>query len=131
MKKPTKFAPAPLPPAPDPLDVNQRVYRQLAYLLDQLEKKDEDDHVTIKERIAALACIARVQYIFLTLRIKEPRDEQSGTTVRKYADAFKNEAGGGKTRGRPKSKPESEPEPDDWFEHSDIADGGDRDEFDA
>ena len=70
----------------DPLSINRRLYNQISELLRQLE---EDKDITIRERYMSLASIARIQYIFVNLR-KEKLDEPTrGTTVRKYAAAFK------------------------------------------
>jgi hypothetical protein len=75
----------------DPLNVNIRLYKQVAKLLDSLEHDDGD--LGIKERIAALIAIGRIQTIFVGLR-KEHRDGAgSGAAVKKYSSAFKNVAG--------------------------------------
>jgi len=82
----------------DSLNINQRLYKQLGRMLDQLEA--EDCTITVRERIAALVAIGRIQVIFMGLR-KEDADEPSarGSTVTKYARTFKTNA----ARGRAKS----------------------------
>ena len=70
----------------DPRNINMRLYNQVSELLRQLE---EDKDVSINERYMALVAIGRIQAIFVALR-KEKIDEPTrGTTVRKYAAAFK------------------------------------------
>jgi hypothetical protein len=74
----------------DPLNVNIRLYKQVAKLLDSLEHDDGD--LGIKERIAALIAIGRIQTIFVGLR-KEHRDGAgSGSAVKKYSSAFQDVA---------------------------------------
>jgi hypothetical protein len=125
----------PTPKANDYLDINDRLYKQVGELLTQLEAKDHagETKITLKERIAALIAIGRIQTIFAGLRKKEPDDADAGSSVRKYAGAFKDETGGGKAGGgRRSSGRKSKPEPDDWFEHAAAAADEDADpEFDA
>ena len=72
----------------DPRNINQRLYNQLAKLLDQMENADSYEEITIRERIAALVAIARIQTLFVGLR-KENKDQpNAGSTVRKYQSAF-------------------------------------------
>lgn len=82
----------------DPLQVNNRLYRQLSVLLTQLEEGDEDT-VSMRERIMALATIARIQAVFVGLRKEHQDDGSAGSAVRKYASAFqaKNGIRGGET----------------------------------
>ena len=82
----------------DPLDVNGRLYHQIAYLLDQMEG---DPTISLGDRIKALIAVGRIQTIFVGLRKENRSDPDAGSAVRKYAGAFKNAAGGRKTRGRP------------------------------
>jgi len=71
----------------DPLNVNERIYRQCALVLDQLE--DKKATITFKDRLTAIVYMGRMQTMFMGLR-KEHRDEPTaGSAVRKYADAFK------------------------------------------
>ena len=73
----------------DPLKVNERLYRQIARLLDQLEESDREDGITIPQRINALIAVGRVQIMFANLRkaaANESRDP--GSEVRKYTAAF-------------------------------------------
>ena len=89
----------------DPLNVNARLYKQVSKLLDDLDappikkkvgtgkaaKVVEEDAVSMRERIAALTAIARIQIGFITLRAEDQSDERtSGSAVRKYATAFKD-----------------------------------------
>lgn len=70
----------------DPKSINARLYNQVSELLTQLET---GEHVTLKERIAALVAIGRMQVIFLNLRLKDKADDTAaGSTVRKYTTAF-------------------------------------------
>jgi hypothetical protein len=99
----------PSPTAADPLAINPRLYRQISNLLDDLERGDED--ISIRERIAALVAIGRLQTIFVGLR-KETKDGtgSAGSAVRKYSKAFTHAAGGAK--GRPRSAAADEPDDD-------------------
>lgn len=94
--------------ARDPLDINGRLYKQVSELLTQLET---GEHITLKERVAALVAISRIQYVFVNLRKEKVGDTDAGAAVRKYATAFTKDA----ARGRKKTtRPaEPEPEPDD------------------
>ena len=70
----------------DPQNINARLYNQVSELLTQLETGKS---ITLKERVAALVAIGRIQTIFLALRIKGEKDESNvGSSVRKYATAF-------------------------------------------
>lgn len=73
----------------DPLNVNQRLYRQIARLLDDLEKADTEEGITIPQRINALIAVGRVQIMFANLR-KAAANESGdpGSEVRKYTQAF-------------------------------------------
>lgn len=82
--------------ASDPLQVNARLYRQIARLLDQLEEADKD--ITMPQRINALIAVGRIQIMFATLRKREADDPRTaGSTVRRYSAAFQstNAARGG------------------------------------
>jgi hypothetical protein len=107
----------------DPLDINLRLYKQISELLTDLEQPEAGQRITMRERIAAIIAIGRIQTIFVGLR-KENLGVGSGSTVRKYAAAFKNDASGRKKIAGPPPEPD---EPDDWFERADIAadDSGD------
>lgn len=85
----------------DPLKVNERLYRQIARLLDQLEAADTEDGITIPQRINALIAVGRVQIMFANLR-KAAANESGdpGSEVRKYTQAFAAKANG--ARGRAK-----------------------------
>jgi hypothetical protein len=73
----------------DPLNVNERLYRQIARLLDQLETEDAEGGITIPQRINALIAVGRVQIMFANLR-KAAANESGdpGSEVRKYSAAF-------------------------------------------
>lgn len=94
----------------DPKDINLRLYRQMDMLLLQLE--DPDQHITAKERAAAIAIIARIQAIFIMLRKegKAEDDSRAGSSVRKYAEAFSNDAGRRKKRARVRIDPSEDQE---------------------
>lgn len=104
-------------PVLDPNNINGRLYQQLDMLLQQLE---QGEHVTLKERTAAMLVVVRIQYIFMQLRKEKVGDVNSGTAVRKYATAFTKDA----ARGRKKiaRAPEPEPEPDDLLGFDDDGD---------
>ena len=72
----------------DPLDVNARLYRQIARLLDDLEAADRDERMTMPQRIAALIAVGRVQTIFANLRKNAFNDGSAGSEIRKYSAAF-------------------------------------------
>lgn len=88
--------------ASDPLDINQRLYRQLGKLLDDMEGMDRDDTMTFPQRVSALIAVGRVQKMFADLR-KADFNVGAGSEVRKYAAAFApaNAARGGKAASRP------------------------------
>lgn len=70
----------------DPKNVNSRLYNQIDALLTQLET---GEHITLKERVAALIAVGRLQLVFATLRKGDKADEPAaGSAVRKYAQAF-------------------------------------------
>lgn len=71
----------------DPLDINGRLYKQLAKLLDDMEQADQDDAMTMPQRISALIAIGRVQKMFADLR-KGEFDVGRGTAIDRYATAF-------------------------------------------
>lgn len=105
-------------PSLDPHNINGRLYAQLDLLLTQLE---EGEHVTLKERTAAMLIAVRIQYIFVQLRKEKVGDANTGTTVRKYATAFQKDAARGrKTIARPAR---AEPEPDGLIDDSFDDDG--------
>jgi hypothetical protein len=73
----------------DPLNVNERLYRQIARLLDQLETEDAEGGITIPQRINALIAVGRVQIMFANLRKAAANDASDpGSEVRKYSQAF-------------------------------------------
>ena len=116
-------------PATDPANINGRLYRQLDLVLAGLEDPGREEKVTLKERIAALIAIARIQIAFVGMRKEKLDDPDRGASVRKYATAFtKNDTGRGKKRAGTAAKPKPGPEPDDdWFEQSGLSDDDDPD----
>ena len=109
--------PVPQPPERDPCNINGRLYNQMDKLLSQLERAD-DEHITLKERVAALMALARIQVAFVGLRKEKIPDEHvAGSSVRKYAQAFANDARRGKAgRGAARTAVAArrpEPEPDE------------------
>jgi hypothetical protein len=90
--------------AADPLDVNARLYRQIARLLDEMEAADMDDRMTFPQRISALIAIGRIQKIFVDLR-KGDYDGSAGSKIREYASAFASADAVGGRANRPRSAP--------------------------
>jgi hypothetical protein len=82
--------------AHDPLQINSRLYNQIARLLDDLEAKDAKQNLDIKERIAALIAVGRVQIMFVNLRKENISGAGSGSAVRKYSKAFTKANAGGR-----------------------------------
>lgn len=76
----------------DPLQVKARLYTQIGELLHQLEGAT-DEPITVRERIAALVAIGRLQ----DLLIEKGKDEDdvAGSAVRKYESAFRKTNGVG------------------------------------
>lgn len=75
----------------DPRNVNARLYEQIARLLDDMEAADAAELMTFPQRINALIAVGRVQIMFAGLRKADARDHgTAGSTVRKYAAAFKS-----------------------------------------
>lgn len=110
----------------DPLGINVRLYNQISEILHELET---GDRVTLKERIAALIAIGRIQIMFMGLRKEKTNDASAGSSVRKYAKAFKaHDARGRKAiAGRT-----PEPDADDAAIQSALDDAlGDDDDADA
>lgn len=88
----------------DPLNLKIRLYIQISEMLCQLE---EDDDVTIRERIAALAAVGRLQGLLIDKSKDE--DENVGSAVRKYETAFKNKnVVSNKRKNNARSNPELE-----------------------
>jgi hypothetical protein len=71
----------------DPLKINERLYKQLGKLLDDMEKADADETMTFPQRISALIAVGRVQKMFVDLR-KGEFDGGRGTAIDRYATAF-------------------------------------------
>jgi hypothetical protein len=92
----------------DPLQIKVRLYIQIGEVLRQLENNEGTDgeQVTIRERIAALTAIGRLQSVLIDKGKDD--DDIAGSSVRKYESAFKNGA-----RGRKRAVRSVDPEPDD------------------
>jgi hypothetical protein len=86
----------------DPLGVNVRLYNQISEILHHLET---DERVTLKERIAALIAIGRIQIMFMGMRKEKIHDASAGSSVRKYQKVFENGPGRRKKLAGP--QPES------------------------
>jgi hypothetical protein len=69
----------------DPLNVNGRLYEACSKVLDEI-KSDRD--LTVRDRIAAITAVGRVQVMFMGLRKESGNDADAGSAVRKYAKAF-------------------------------------------
>jgi hypothetical protein len=109
----------------DPLQVNARLYMQISELLNQLESGD-GERITLRERIAALVAIGRIQVLFVGLRKEVPGGYASdaGSSVRKYSTAFaKDDTGRRKKIAGPRP---AEPDPN-WFERAGVVDDSDDD----
>lgn len=96
-KRKTKALPRTLTRFVDPLNINGRLYNQLAIVLDELEKKNKT--LTWRDRITALVYIGRIQTMFMGLRKEQSNEPTAGSAVRKYADAFKANAARGRKTG--------------------------------
>jgi len=106
-KKTSDIAPVHPPNPRDPLDLNTRLYHHISKLLDELNS-DDAGPITLRERIAAIIAIGRLQVMFMSLRKETTDDHASGSTVRKYTTAFKDGSRGRKAI----TGPSPEPEPD-------------------
>ena len=105
----------------DPLKINERLYKQIGKLLDDLESDDRDEHDDdAPAHFIALIAVGRILTIFATLRKGDFDYGNTGQRVRKYAAAFArpDAARGGKGHARPAKPVEFD------------SDGG-GDEFDA
>lgn len=80
----------------DPLQIKARLYTQIGELLHQLEGAT-DEPITVRERIAALVAIGRLQDLLIEKGKDE--DENAGSAVRKYQNAFTKNG----SRGRKKA----------------------------
>jgi hypothetical protein len=88
--------------ASDPLKINERLYKQIGKLLDDLEGDDRDDVMTTPQRIQALIAVGRILTIFASLKKADYDYGNTGSAVRKYAAAFArpDAARGGKGHSR-------------------------------
>jgi hypothetical protein len=68
--------------------LNERLYAQLARLLDDMEAADRDETMTFPQRISALIAVARVQKMFADLRKGDFNDGSAGSEIRRYSQAF-------------------------------------------
>lgn len=71
----------------DPLGVNDRLYKQLAMLLDDMEAADREERMTMPQRISAMVAIGRVLKMFQDLK-KGEFSLGGGSSIDKYAAAF-------------------------------------------
>ena len=72
----------------DPLKINERLYKQIGKLLDDLESQDRDEVMTTPQRISALIAVGRILTIFASLKKQDYDYGNTGSAVRKYAAAF-------------------------------------------
>ena len=105
----------------DPLNINDRLYKQIGRLLDDLEGDDRDDKMTTPQRISALIAVGRILTIFASLRKGDYDYGNSGSAVRKYAAAFARPDDLGRRAPNARSNPI----------RLDSGADGDTDEFDA
>jgi hypothetical protein len=86
----------------DPLNINDRLYKQIGKLLDDLEREDREDIMTTPQRISALIAVGRILTIFAGLRKQDYEYGNTGAKVREYAEAFArpHAARGGKASAR-------------------------------
>lgn len=105
----------------DPKNVNSRLYNQIDALLTQLET---GEHITLKERVAALIAVGRLQLVFAALRKGDKADEPAaGSAVRKYAQAFSaNDTRRRKAPARRAAAAAATREPDDGTSLDDLDD---------
>lgn len=111
----------------DPLKVKLRLYIQIGELLHALETGQGDDGpVTMRERIAALTAIGRLQSTLIDKSNDD--DENAGSAIRKYEGAFKNGARQRKKVARSPAGDKLLLEPDrEWGDESKAGDGLDID----
>ena len=84
----------------DPLKVKVRLYIQVSEMIRQLEEGEGDDGpISVRERIAALTAVGRLQNLLVDKGKDD--DDISGSAVRKYASVFKNGSRRGKKNARP------------------------------
>jgi hypothetical protein len=114
----------------DPEDVNKRLYMQVSALLTQLEERESRAKITMRERIAALIAVGRLQQVFAALRKANPHDPNRGSQVRKYASAFEPDAAR-RRKADAGSSERAESEPVDWFDRDDVAPDDVTDDFDS
>jgi hypothetical protein len=103
----------------DPLSINVRLYHQVSEMLHQLENSP---NITLRERIAALVAIGRIQVLFVNLRKEKFDDASAGSSVRKYATAFKTHDARRRKAIARAAEPEPEPTVDDPFDDDDDDD---------
>jgi hypothetical protein len=105
----------------DPHKINERLARQVSMLLDQLE---QGEHVTLRERFSALMAIARIQYVFVSLRKERFDEPAAGASVRKYQTAFSKNDARGRKKGSRSLAVAREPEPvSEWINGDDDENG--------
>ena len=72
----------------DPKNVNGRLYDAMSKLLDNFED------MTVREQVATVAAIARIQVLFIKLREEKSEPANVGTAVKRYEKAFQANATG-------------------------------------
>lgn len=70
----------------DPKNVNGRLYNAISTLLDNF------DDMSVREQVATVAAIARIQVLFIKLREEKIESANAGTAVKRYEKAFEANA---------------------------------------
>ena len=70
----------------DPEDVNGRLYSAMSMMLDDFDDLD------VRERVAVISAIARIQVLMMKIREEPGAVASSGSKVREYEEAFKANA---------------------------------------
>lgn len=81
----------------DPLDVNGRLYTAMSTLLDNF------DDMSPREQVLAISAIARIQVLFMKIREEPGASPNTGSAVRKYEQAFKENAARSRKRLKPRT----------------------------
>lgn len=71
----------------DPLGINRRLYAQIGKLLDDMERADREEIMTMPQRISALIAVGRIQKMFQDLK-KGELNVGAGSAISRYAAAF-------------------------------------------
>lgn len=110
----------------DPHNVRGRLYDQVAKVLDELERKPKrgEEPIGLKERVSALTAIGRLEVIFVGLRKEDTGGRASGSAVRKYANAFQQNAARRGAHVAGSAEPDGDDDPasgDDADDDTDLA----------